>query len=579
MTDRLDLPQRYRTILEGLLREHVPDAEVWAYGSRITGESHEGSDLDLVVRGPGLEPLGDGFFILLEAIEESNLPILVQAHDWARLPESFHCEIERDHVVIQERMTRMFLNDRRIVTLGEVAQVRSGFAFKSSDWTANGFPVVKIANIKSGSLSMDGCSYVSKITAERAAEFILRNDDILIGMTGSFVGDVAIVKEHDLPAVLNQRVGLVTILKRDVLKQKFLFYVLRWSKIRSEIEGLGYGSAQPNVSPSLLHAVEIPLPSLSEQSAIAQFLGNLDDKIELNRRMNETLEEMARTLFKSWFVDFDPVHAKATLRKHAGSGSDAHHGTIPAQGVTDGKESPGWTVKRAHAYLDKMDPSIAALFPNHFVDSELGEIPEGWEVKALGEVVELNPTEPMKRGTVAPYLDMASLPTFGSSPSTPMLREFKSGTRFRDGDTLFARITPCLENGKTAFVQVLSDDTVGWGSTEFIVLRAIPPVPPEYTYLLARDTAFREHAIQSMTGTSGRQRVQVDALAPYTLPNPPAETWNEFSILVSPLFAQMEINRKKSLALTAQRDALLPKLVSGNVRIGKCNGIMQEYDP
>ena len=101
MTDRLHLPLRYRRILEALLHEHVPDAEVWAYGSRITGESHEGSDLDLVVRGPELKPLDDGFFELLEAIEQSNIPILVQAHDWARLPESFHAEIERAFVVLQ----------------------------------------------------------------------------------------------------------------------------------------------------------------------------------------------------------------------------------------------------------------------------------------------------------------------------------------------------------------------------------------------------------------------------------------------------------------------------------------------
>ena len=161
------------------------------------------------------------------------------------------------------------------------------------------------------------------------------------------------------------------------------------------------------------------------------------------------------------------------------------------------------------------------LFPDRLVASELGEVPEGWGVKPLGEVVQLNPKEPMKRGTVAHYLDMASLPTSGSSPSSPILREFKSGARFRNGDTLLARITPCLENGKTAFVQSLTTGTAGWGSTEFIVMRAVPPVPPEYTYLLARDDGFREHAIQSMTGTSGRQRVQVDALAPYPLPSRP----------------------------------------------------------
>ena len=99
----LDLPSRYRDQLVTLLRKHVPDAEVWAYGSRVNGKSHEGSDLDLVVRGQDLKPLPTGQLAdLIEAIEQSNVPILVQAHDWARLPESFHREIEREHVVLVE---------------------------------------------------------------------------------------------------------------------------------------------------------------------------------------------------------------------------------------------------------------------------------------------------------------------------------------------------------------------------------------------------------------------------------------------------------------------------------------------
>lgn len=101
MTDRLDLPPRYRRTLEALLRKYVPAAEAWAYGSRINGRCHEGSDLDLVLRSPTLEPLDYEYDELLGALEQSSLPILVQAHDWARLPESFHLEIERDYVVVQ----------------------------------------------------------------------------------------------------------------------------------------------------------------------------------------------------------------------------------------------------------------------------------------------------------------------------------------------------------------------------------------------------------------------------------------------------------------------------------------------
>ena len=106
MADRLDLPRRYREQLEALLREHVPGVEVWAYGSRVNGESHEGSDLDLVLRSPSLEPLGGEYLDLIEALEESNIPILVQAHDWARLPQGFHQEIERGYLVIQARAGR-----------------------------------------------------------------------------------------------------------------------------------------------------------------------------------------------------------------------------------------------------------------------------------------------------------------------------------------------------------------------------------------------------------------------------------------------------------------------------------------
>ena len=322
----------------------------------------------------------------------------------------------------------------------------------------------------------------------------------------------------------------------------FLMYALAGL----DISGYLTGSTRPKLTQGNMNSIELRAPPLPEQRAIAHVLGTLDDKIELNRRMNETLEEMARALFKSWFVDFEPVRAKMEGRWRRGESLPG----LPAE------------------HYD--------LFPDRLVPSELGEIPEEWAVKPLGEMVELNPTEPMKRGTVAPYLDMAALPTSGCSPDKTIQREFKSGTRFRNGDTLLARITPCLENGKTAYVQSLPRGTVGWGSTEFIILRAIPPMPPECAYLLARDAAFREHAIQSMTGTSGRQRVQVDALAPYALPDPSAETWNEFSALVSPLFAPIECNRKESLALAMQRDVLLPRLVSGEVEVREVNVVHHE---
>ena len=525
MTDRLALPRRYRDQLEALLRQHVPGIEVWAYGSRVNGESHEGSDLDLVLRGPSQEPLDGGFYDLLEAIEKSNIPILIQANDWAMLPESFHREIERDYIVVQQG-AKQATDGWQEASLGEVIELKRGYDLPQRKRIPGSVPLV----------SSSGVTYYH-------TEAKVRGPGVVTGRYGT-LGEVFFVPSDFWP--LN-----TTLYVRDFKGNdpRFISYFLRGLDFsaysdKAAVPGLNrnhlHQAAVPGLNRNHLHQAAVRYPAdITEQRAISHVLGTLDDKIELNRRMNETLEAIARALFKSWFVDFEPVRAKMDGRWWRGESLPG----LPAE------------------HYD--------LFSDRLVYSELGPIPEGWEVTALGEVVELNPPEPMKRGILAPYLDMAALPTSGSGPEKAVLRGFKSGTRFRNGDTLLARITPCLENGKTAYVQSLPEGIVGWGSTEFIVLRAVPPVPPEYTYLLARDAGFREHAIQSMTGTSGRQRVQVDAIAPYPLPSPTTETWNGFSALVSPLFAQIEFNRKESLALTAQRDTLLPGLVSGDVRVGE----------
>ena len=556
MTDRLALPRRYRNQLEALLSKHVPGVEVWAYGSRVNGESHDGSDLDLVLRGPALEPLDGGFFDLLEAIEKSNVPILVQAHDWAMLPESFHREIERDYVVVQEPTKEkqcarvewresvygMFRSDFLESSLGSlcnnVGGVQTGpfgSQLHQRDYVPTGTPIITVEHLGENRITHHDMPHVSDHDRDRLSKYALREGDIVFSRVGS-VDRRPLVRNTEEGWLFSGRCLRV---RPDVkeIDPTYLSYFFGLPAFQEFVRSIAVGATMPSLNTKILSDVSIFYPPLPAQRAIAHVLGTLDDKIELNRRMNETLEAMARALFKSWFVDFEPVRAKM-----------------------EGRWRPGES-------LPGLPAEHYNLFPDRLVDSQLGEVPEGWEVKALGEVVDLNPSEPMKRGTLAPYLDMAALPTSGSSPDTAVLREFKSGTRFRNGDTLLARITPCLENGKTAFVQSLQDGEVGWGSTEFIVMRAMPPVPPEYPYLLGRDVDFREHAIQSMTGTSGRQRVQVDALAPYPLSSPSAETWNEFSALVSPLFAQVEFNRKESLALVAQRDTLLPRLVSGEVGV------------
>jgi len=340
------------------------------------------------------------------------------------------------------------------------------------------------------------------------------------------------------------------LLPTDSLDNDFLFYALKGTL--AEMRALTYGTVFETITTQTFDHWLIPLPPLPDQRAIAHILGTLDDKIELNRKQNETLEAMARALFKAWFVDFDPVRAKR-------------------RGDPGGR--PRW--QRGQS-LPGLPAHLYDLFPDRLVDSELGQIPEGWEVVGLSQVIEINPARSLSKGQVAPYLDMANMPTRGHVPQQVAERPYTSGTRFINGDTLLARITPCLENGKTAFVDFLPPGQVGWGSTEFIVLRPKPPLPPEFGYCLARNPYFREFAIQSMTGTSGRQRVQPEALAQYLVVMPPEPVATAFGELVQPLFRKASESERESHTLAALRDALLPKLIRGEIRVRDVERFLRE---
>jgi type I restriction enzyme S subunit len=178
----------------------------------------------------------------------------------------------------------------------------------------------------------------------------------------------------------------------------------------------------------------------------------------------------------------------------------------------------------------------------------------------------VNPSRSLRKGEVAPYLDMANVPTNTARANEIIEREFGSGTKFKNGDTLLARITPCLENGKTAFVDFLNDGQIGWGSTEFIVLRPKSLLPPEFGYLLARDEAFRTFAISNMTGTSGRQRVPSDCFSNYVMAVPPQGVADAFGRQAAAIMQKIKGNDEESRTLATQRDALLPKLLSGELR-------------
>ena len=223
-----------------------------------------------------------------------------------------------------------------------------------------------------------------------------------------------------------------------------------------------------------------------------------------------------------------------------------------------------------------MDADTAALFPDSFEQSELGLIPKGWRCSTLADAYEINPSRKLRKGETAPYLEMAGVPTSGHSVDNVVLREMGSGSKFINGDTLLARITPCLENGKSAFVDFLEKDQIGWGSTEFVVLRPRAPLPQYHGYLLCRHPSFRTFAIQSMSGTSGRQRIQNDVIGGYSLVLPSEEVAKTFTEIVDPIQKSIASNHKQSQTLATLRDTILPRLISGQLRIPDAETLIEE---
>ncbi|HDF2341714.1 TPA: restriction endonuclease subunit S [Morganella morganii] len=216
-----------------------------------------------------------------------------------------------------------------------------------------------------------------------------------------------------------------------------------------------------------------------------------------------------------------------------------------------------------HCQNKTLEAMAETLFRQWFADDSNGS---GKEVE-LHEIIEFNPKRVLPKGSKAMYLEMAGLNTNTFAASGYYERDFTSGQKFIKQDTLLARITPCLENGKAGYVHFLSPEQVGWGSTEFIVLRPKPKFHPLFSYILCRNNEFKEYAESCMEGSSGRQRVNVSHLSMYTLTLPHDDVITQFNEILASIEPKLISNALQIQTLENLRDTLLPKLMSGEVRV------------
>lgn len=209
---------------------------------------------------------------------------------------------------------------------------------------------------------------------------------------------------------------------------------------------------------------------------------------------------------------------------------------------------------------DNLQQQAFSVFDNLIANAENNDY-------TLSDYAFLNPKRTLAKNQVARSIDMSQLSTSGAFPSGWEMKPFNGGMRFTNGDTLLARITPCLENGKTAFIDFLDDGEVAFGSTEYIVLAPKNDTPPEMLYCLARYPAFVDYAVKNMNGSSGRQRVSAETVGQYRLPLFDKHSLVLFKEVVSPMFLKMRYNSLENMRLAELRDALLPKLMSGEIDV------------
>lgn len=297
----------------------------------------------------------------------------------------------------------------------------------------------------------------------------------------------------------------------EEIDKTFLFYEL-------SVRGLWHlrtGSAQAQITIERLREEPVRVPPLAVQRRIAQIAKAYDDLIENCERRIKGLDEMVRALYREWFVEL----------RYPGHRSQARGG-----------------------------PS---------------GLPSGWATKFASEALWVNPAVELPRTGTRPFVPMTSLSESSLVIADVETRDKTSGAKFQNGDTLLARITPCLENGKTGFVQFLRPGEAGaCGSTEFIVLRG-RLVPPEFVYCLARSEGFRAHAIKSMSGATGRQRVQEACFDVYPVAVPPMHLLERFVALARPAFELAQQLHERSANLRDARDSLLPRLLSGQLAVAE----------
>ncbi len=381
-----------------------------------------------------------------------------------------------------------------------------------SSYLSEGISFIRSQNVLDFDFSTDGLAFISSHQANQLSNVTVETNDILLNITGDSVARVCKVPNSILPARVNQHVCILRT-KPKKLSSNFLKYYLLNPKFKDYMLCLAHsGATRKALTKSMNEGFEICIPPIEEQKAIAKILSSFDDKIELNRKLNATLEEMARGVFKAWFVDFEPVHANAEDRPSTSA-----------------------------------SPEITKLFPAEFQESELGLIPKGWEVGNYSDLTNIRSGKGLKKSE---YVENGKYPIIGAN-----------GEIGRSNDYLLnENLIVTGRVGTLGNVKIIQGKN--WISDNVLISQ-----PKRYLYFTYH--ILKSFNLKSLNRRSTQPLITQTELKKQKVILPKDEIIQLFEQSIELSFRKIFANKKESKTLEQIRDSLLPRLISGNISVGE----------
>jgi type I restriction enzyme S subunit len=394
--------------------------------------------------------------------------------------------------------------------LGEIADIQNGYAFKSVEFAEEGIPIIKIKNIVPPIVVLNEVQFYNGEISQKLKRFLVKKKDFLISMTGSTVNQMASAVgkmsryQHEFPSLINQRVAKIHSTS-ELVTDDYLFYYLNRYEVQYDLALSASGSAnQANISPEQLKSYKISLPDIPTQTAIAEILSSLDDKIELNNKINQELEDLAQTLFKRWFIDFE----------------------FPNENGEPYKSSGG-----------------------EMVESELGEIPKGWEVGKFEKLVKISTGKGINRKD---YKERGKYAVIGANGIMGYYSNYNID-RFK---ILTGRV------GTLGTVRISNEKV--WTSDNVLICEPLNKESNHYSYFVMKDFDFT-----ALNRGSTQPLITQTDLKSQTILIPENNILTLFQNQMDYFLSILEENKTENIQLTNLRDTLLPKLISGELTLNE----------